>query len=396
MDTPDQEQLKTSKLKQDITSKLRGFSPPPKDIHYSDLMSNRLSRDDFPVPEMVLFVLRNIMEWPYSGHEDKVRWTVYGALNGQAVAFQYRKFGLTLLTNTASPHDTRRIILQLQSAIKTAEKFLKPVIEEQIDNGQVVIANHQAEFNSRYLFFRNKANTYFQKASTPPKNQETQSKNNIKANLFISDLLAPLRRNMKYRQQGFYYSVAMVDCYFSYLEHRLNMLRAFIGRPLTTGDMRSFFKLKWDQKLIEVLGPGQPSSTLKIIESLKNIKERVRNPFAHGGFENDKGALHVHIPTIGLIPGNITKFKNSVRFSMIPIQENNHEENCRTFDEIDKLLSSDSLSKPHSLMISGIDPSYAPEIMAEYLEAQSKDDEYLERYIEHWSDMWEREANMDY
>jgi hypothetical protein len=43
---------------------------------------------------------------------------------------------------------------------------------------------------------------------------------------------------------------------------------------------------------------------------LKRIKERVRNPFAHGGVENDGGSLLVHIPTIGAMPANFTQIRD--------------------------------------------------------------------------------------
>lgn len=36
------------------------------------------------------------MGWQWHGHGEKVRWTVYGAIDGQRVAFEHQKFGFTV------------------------------------------------------------------------------------------------------------------------------------------------------------------------------------------------------------------------------------------------------------------------------------------------------------
>ena len=201
---------------------------------------------------------------------------------------------------------------------------------------------------------------------------------------------------MSAQQEGFYYSVAMVDAYFSAFEHRLNLLRAFTGSPLPAGGFKAFMSQTWSEKTEELLGGYQSPEASKTLRAMRDIKERIRNPFAHGGYENDKGSLHVHIPTVGAVPGNITKFGKSARFSFIPVGANDHGLSCEVFDEADKLLSTGPLAGPFRLMAAGIDPSFDEESLQSYRNAIEGGDEALERFIERWNRMWERHANMDY
>jgi len=201
---------------------------------------------------------------------------------------------------------------------------------------------------------------------------------------------------MRAQQEGFYHSVAMIDAYFSALEHRLNLLRAFTGVPLPTGGFKAFMSKTWNEKIVDLLGGNPSPEVLKTLRRMRDIKERIRNPFAHGGYENDKGALHVHIPSVGTVPGNITKFGKSVRFSFIPVGANDHKLSCAVFDEVDKLLSTDYLAGPYRLMDAGIDPSFDEESLQRYRNAISGGDEALKRFIDHWNQMWERHTNMDY
>lgn len=380
-------------LRDQLRQKLKGFSSNiPAGFDYYSLSKSRPPREDFPVPEVVLYVLRNILGWQWSGNGDKVRWSVYGSVDGEPIVFELQKFGFTLLSNNTL--NTMRIIGPLKSAVKAAEKHLKALIEQQITQNDVLIANYFSEFTSRYRFFRDLADHSYRRAKRKPRaklKEHTEGTFSI-----ISESLNAHHQKMLLATEGFYYSVAMVDCYFSALEHRLTLLRAFTGKAMTTDGLRSFLSKKWDAKLTEVLGPTQTPEARNTIHALREIKERIRNPFAHGGFENDKGALFVHIPSIGCIPGNITKFGKSPRFSLIPVEANDHLQNCKVFDHLDELLSTGLLEAPHRLMQAGVDPSFEREMIKCYSEVVSGEESELEEFIHHWGEMWSREANMDY
>lgn len=381
-------------LRADLSKRLNGFNSNYPDVSVYELRSSRLSREEFPVPEMLLLMLRNVLGWRWSGTGEKIRWTVYGSFNGEPLSIELGKFGLTMRSSPVLDESRRRIEGQLKSAVNLVEQFIKPMIDNQITNGELTIGNHLTEFMSRYGFFRDKADKAFRRADRKAREKPKESGEFPEG--IISALMHGYSRSMSDQQEGFYYSVAMVDAYFSALEHRLNLLRAFTGVPLPAEGFKAFMSKTWNEKVDELLGENPSPRARKALQGMRDIKERIRNPFAHGGYENDKGALHVHIPTIGAIPGNITKFGKSARFSFIPVGVNDHKLNCTVFDEVDKLLSTDQLAAPYRLMVAGIDPSFNEKSLCSYRDAISGGDKALERFIDRWHHMWERHANMDY
>lgn len=54
---------------------------------------------------------------------------------------------------------------------------------------------------------------------------------------------------MRHRHDGFYFSTAMIDAFFSRLEHQLVLLLAFRGQPLASGILKAFLSLPWDEKI---------------------------------------------------------------------------------------------------------------------------------------------------
>lgn len=381
-------------LRVDLSNRLNGFASNYPGVDVYELKSSRLSREEFPVPEMLLLMLRNVLGWRWSGTEEKIRWTVYGTFNGEPLSIELGKFGLTMRSSPVLDESRKRIEGQLKSAVNLVEQFIKPMLENQISNGEVTIGNHLAEFMSRYEFFRGQADKAFRRADR--KAREKPKEGSEFPEGIISAFMHGYSKSMRAQQEGFYYSVAMVDAFFSALEHRLNLLRAFTGVPLPAEGFKAFMSKTWNEKIDELLGAHPSPGARKTLQGMRDIKERIRNPFAHGGYENDKGALYVHVPTIGAIPGNITKFGKSARFSFIPVGVNDHELNCAVFDEVDKLLSTGQLAGPYRLMEAGIDPSFDEESLSSYRDAISGDEKALESFIDRWNYMWERHTNMDY
>lgn len=381
----------------DLDRVLNGFTKQTCAMScYWDLAEVRLQRDDFPVPEMLLLIFRNFLGWNWTGAGEKVRWSVFGSFGGEAIAFELRKFGLTMLRPRSLSLSDERICGQLKSAVNVAEKLLKPMIKHQISAGCVTIANHASEFMSRYQFLRAQADKSYRRAARQAKSKaKPQQGEDSTAGIFTA-IFSSYALHMEAQKEGFYYSEAMVDAYFSALEHRSILLRAFTGIPLPENGFQAFMAKPWNQKLNELVGPHVSAETRKTLKDIQNIKERIRNPFAHGGYENDKGALHVHIPTIGTIPGNITKFGKGVRFSMIPIEANDHKESCGVFDRVDNLLCSAHLARPHRLIEAGVDPSFDEDTLHSYRDATAGSEEELDAFIDHWGTVWEMHANMDY
>lgn len=389
-------------LKSRVGKSLVGFSKEfPHDQHSYEIPSSRPDKRDFPVPELVLFMMRNVMGWGWSGTGEKVRWTVYGSFKGFPVLFEHRKFGFAIGIKGGDAKDRQRLINQLKTALKHVETFLAPIAKHQVALGQALIANRYSEFENRYRFFRDKADRAYAKANRKPRQSRSKKaeKQNAGAPMdmassLVSDMMSGFGKMMEAKHEGFYYSTAMVDAYFSLLEHRLVLLRAFSGKVLNQGELLEFLGGKWDVKLSQIVADASLSAGP--LGKMRDIKERIRNPFAHGGFENDGGSIFFHLPHVGAIPTNFSRFGNSVRFSFIPIEQEDHAEVCAIFDSLDELLTTGPLEGPHRLMDAGVDPSYDEEHIKRYHTAVSGTEEDMEDFLERWSREFMMHANMDY
>lgn len=95
-------------LRPRLVKALVGFSRELSvDWREQDLESQgRPAPAEFPVPDLVLFALRNVLGFPWSGPEEKVRWSVYGTFTGVPVSLEMRRFGfITICTANGAEVD---------------------------------------------------------------------------------------------------------------------------------------------------------------------------------------------------------------------------------------------------------------------------------------------------
>lgn len=380
-------------LKSQLSRVLGGFSnevPKAK----AGVNSYSVEPSIFPVPELILYTLRDVMGWKWSGRGEKVRWTVYGGVGGELVGFELAKFGLKLIRGHSTDVEDKRIFGQLVAAIKIVEKNVRPQAKQLIDQGNFTMVNRYSEFTDRYKFFREKADADFKMADKPPETEISTYDESLPG--AIKELQKFFNHKHKYGTGGFYHSIAMIDCYFSGLEHRLILMRAFSGKPLGTGGFRGFMDLSWEQKIGLFIDIDKDKVNRELLGRLKAVKDRIRNPFAHGGFENDKGAIFVHFPTLGAIPANFTDFGKSSRFSLMPVESENFSEICELFDQLDQALSGNCKWGIHRIIEAGVDPSFDELNLKAYAKAISGDEEDVDTLIDRWGYAFEMHANMDY
>ena len=331
-------------IRRQLTKVLSGFE---KERHKDKRVSHltyRPSRQEFPVPELVLFALRNVMGFDWDGPGEKCAWWVMCSFKGLPISFENRKMGFAICYADDPQVDIKRIVGQLRSAIAKVEKFLEPVAKQQVESGNVTIANEYTNFTTRYRFFRNLADTAYNAANAPPSERVTNVLEGTEPDSLdaFTAAIESLNRSTAFQCDGFYHSTAMIDVFFSRLEHMLILLRAFTGRPLAHGELLKFLTSRWDEKFKSFVDVKGDANAQKCYTRLKNIKEKIRNPLAHGGMENDGSSLYIHLPTIGALPATFTKVRNSAQFNLIPIEHEDHNSICELFDEVDRILSAGS------------------------------------------------------
>lgn len=386
-------------LRRRLNKKLTGFSHEiPEELQRIQMASYRPERARFPVPELVLFALRDVLGWPAHGAAEKVRWAVHGAVDGQPVGFAHQKFGFAIFHPKGREDLRPRIEGPLIQALRDVEAFLKPFAKAQVRRGEVMIINRYSEFDSRYRFFREHADEAYRRGSKPAPSAISDETGDVPPPMkdIGADMTMRLNAMMSASREGFYYSTAMIDSYFSCLEHRLILLRAFTGRAFCEGEVLDLLAMSWTDKFKLILPHPLPHEASDLLGRMRRIKERIRNPFAHGGVENDQGSIFFRLPWIGAIPANFTRFGDSVRFSVLPVAAEDHAEICATFDVLDAYMEAGGFSGPHEMVKYGVDPVFDDDAVREYAEAIAGGTDAVDAYIDAWSHRWERHVNMDY
>jgi hypothetical protein len=383
-------------LRAQVSASLKGFTAErPPSLPGALTFSYRPETARFPVPELVLYLFRDIMGWTYFGPWEKVRWTVIGAVDGQPIAFELRKFGFTISRPPDRPDLDQRIEGQLIDALKRVERHLAPVARAQVANGEVLVINRFYEFDERYRFLRDLADRAYLAGSDPPQTSVDETSNEPVQDQ-LNRITSGWNSRTTSRRHGFFLSSAMIDAWFSCLEHRLALLRAFTGRPIAEGELMTFLTAKWDEKLKAVLSKPLPREAGLLLGRLRVVKERIRNPLAHGGVENDLGSLFFHLPNIGSVPANFSGHGKSARFSILPVGPRDHDEICELFDAVDQLLSTGELSAPNQILLGGVDPAFDASSLEGYADAIAGDTDHVEAFVDAWSNGWELHVNMDY
>jgi hypothetical protein len=146
-------------LQKRLEKTLVGFSSelPESWRHQALVIGDKPSREDFPLPDLVMFALATVLGYPSSGPEEKTRWSVFALFNGVTVSFELRKFGFTICQAKGAAVDMKRLRGQLRVAVKHVEQWLQLFATKQIQANNLTIANRNSKFDHRYRFFRDLA-----------------------------------------------------------------------------------------------------------------------------------------------------------------------------------------------------------------------------------------------
>jgi hypothetical protein len=221
-----------AQLRVRMAKALKGFEGGlPEGCDPWSLRSGRPDAKLFPVPELVLFALREVMGFRWSGVGEKVRWSVYATVDREPFVFELRKFGFAIGSRDGVPHAlVKRVESQLSSSLRLLEPLLSVFAKGQIAEGNLTLVNRMGELTNRYQYFRKLADDAF--APDPEPVAETGATDgSFDVAAFAAYLNVRMNRSVEREQDGYFASGAMVDAYYSRLEHRVLLLRALSGGP---------------------------------------------------------------------------------------------------------------------------------------------------------------------
>lgn len=369
-----------------MTRELKGFAAEPTQ-DWSEARGTVFEPGPaaVPAPPLVLIALHHVMGFKVEGPFEKVRWSISCAFAGRRVYFEWRKFGFTVMHQHDSD-DVKMMMGRLTKGVRLIDKYLQDFAKLQCDSGNVTLGNDFYRMDGRYRFFREKANEAYVRPDEPMKPTRWDESGR------------PIGWSMKYRQgerEGFYYTVAMLDAYFSRLEHLLVLLLPFTKFTAASGALLKFIGTNWDGKFKTVVDIVTDPVVKGLYDRLKAAKERFRNPLSHGGFEKDRASLHFHLPGVGVLPAALTGYADTLQFEFLPVDHGDHKELCALFDELDAYFENGPTRLGFKYVNAGLDVAFDAKTMREYADACVSEEE-LEHSIRYWSATAERHANMDY
>ena len=341
----------------------------------------------FKIASLFRVMLFHVCDFEGYGPGEKFLWGVLLRAEGHLISLSHRKFGLRgsigALGTVPDTQTIRRLVGKLMQSIQTTEKYLEVFGASQLREGNVTVPNRFGRLSSRYEFFRTHAKTSFESPPPPPKHLEFDSDGHPTSTEFYW---------FKPEIEGGYFAIAMMDAYFSRLEHLLVLFLPFLNRP--SPPLLDFIGSTWDAKLLQVMDIAVPANK-KLYDALKALKERQRNVFAHGDFEKQGASLYFHVPEMCAVPVALSAHSRSAVFGFHDVHIDSFQEICEIFDKVDDCLKNTSCYYGWAFAESGLDVSFGKKSRADYAAAMA-DQNTFNAYLDRMSYYADQAANMDF
>ena len=196
---------------------------------------------------------------------------------------------------------------------------------------------------------------------------------------------------------GNYFLTAMMDAYFSLLEHLFVLLLPFINHiDLTNIDIEEFIGKNWKDKFMVIFDLNTDKSAQQMLNRLHQIKENFRNPLTHGYFEKKGQSFFVQMKHLGLIPMMLTRSSKQFNYRFCDNVKISFDDIVECFDDFDTFLkNSESTKYGIKYIESGLPISYNPQSCMMYENAM-KDEDSFDQFIKYTNKAHENAANMDW
>jgi hypothetical protein len=345
-----------------------------------------VQRDDLPVPPMVRWILHDFLGGPDTGRDEKLSWQVLFKFEGRKCAMAFQKFGLRLyfdatdLDEPSAVAFAKAAIGRLKKAVRVAEReVFRDFAEQQVRAGNVTITNQFHDLRSMYEHFR-------YEAENPPEPAEEDLGEGI---------FAPhWNRMAAIERLRFYNAVAMVNAYFSLLEHVLVIVWPFVNYQPGVDDLEDFVGKRWSDKFRTVFDVSVPGKPKTYLDRLLSVAEEYRNTYAHGGFDKHRGAFLSHFDG-GAMPAVLNDIREHRRFDLFPIQEPSLSTIVGLLDEVDEWL----LCGPAAFGMRYAAAGYDVPLNPEHLDAARRamcSDEGFDEWLAHLGYQIDMMMNMDW
>lgn len=291
-------------------------------------------------PFIVFFMFKILKGYPNLGMFEKVLWEIPIFYKGVQFVLAHKKFGFSIAANEKNENYQSlgiEAMKLIHKCIPSVESLVNPLIHEKVNQGNVTIESKYTKMRNRYLFFREKA--LLGDAGDKKKYEELKAESGISKFKDGESFAAHYDLMSRFNSAKTYYLLAMIDAYFSLLEHISILLLPFI-KEIKVKDIKldEFMGYTWKTKLRVILQYKNNKSASRYLEILDEIKEQIRNPAAHGDYFKNGGSFFVHIEGTGAIPFTLTRARQNFKFSDFSNSFMTNENIVKHFDDFDNYL----------------------------------------------------------
>lgn len=366
----------------------RDFGQPPEGTDDGEtVLKTTLAPDVVPVPPLWKAALE-LVGLKSRGPAEKVEWWINFTYKSVPCTLASEKFGVRLYVPSDDDEEparklTNEITKKIASAVRAVEKLIETEAPNLFGQGHATVVNQHIHLRRAYEYFREKA-----VSPTPIESVYTDIESDDGQYRGTSMTNGPAQM----KENAFNDLVAAITAYLSLLEHDLVLSLAFQDFDPATDDLKTLIGSNWGDKYARILGNAEPASSYRA--RLRDVVERWRNMYAHGGFEKGHTAsVYLHVPGIGALPVGLTEVRTSPLFTLFPANSNDIAGVFTLFDEFDAWLRTtlpDAIAWIESGLAVRFDQTFRDEV------AEAIKDGELEALIAHTAELEDRHYNMDF
>jgi hypothetical protein len=297
--------------------------------HYVKIPKELRIRD----PYIVFIIFVNLKGFPFSGAWEKVAWEIPIKFKNEEFILSHRKFGFEIvaLEDCVKTNELAiEAIKLIRKAIPYTESLIEPLVKEKVNNREVTINNEFPTLKRRYNYLRKKAEAEYKRDYKELKIET------------IDGLDEYLTETEKY----VYYTSAMLDAFFSLVEHVFVGLIPFLrDKNIKSLKVEEYILSNWKEKYKYVFNLSEDKEANKQLEKLLFIKEQFRNPLSHGNYLKDGSSLKIHMEYVGAIPMKLTQANKNLHYSFKGLNNLSFETICETLDLFISYLTTNERTK---------------------------------------------------
>lgn len=285
---------------------------------------------DFP-PELIELLFSSTLKFPRCEGTEKTVWTIFFLYRDIDCSFELKNIGLRLFLRSDQADKkslataAEEIVTKTTSALLLLEQeSLIPGGLKLIKKGKFTMENQYVNMYAMYRYFRTQAQKIYAKI-----NKKSREAKNISA-LFKETALMS--------QHGFYNSLAMMDAYFSSLEHLLVLVLPFTDPGPKPSQLFKILAMNWEEKFQLLFDIQQNATAGKHFDRLRTLRKKFHSFYAHGDIEKKDAHIYFHATEIGKTPVQLIGTALETDLDFLRLEKVAFEDACRLFDDVDQWL----------------------------------------------------------